>query len=58
MTKKQLNLIEKCINECKNRLILYAGKNEILINKGYDQKQADSDRMVIEHFERVKQMNV
>lgn len=51
MTKKQLTMIQGCIKQCKDRLILFAGKNKTLLSKGYDQKQADDDRLVIEHFE-------
>jgi len=58
MNEKQITLIQRCIKDCKDRLILFAGKNKTLLEKGYNQRQADDDRKVIDHFESMIKINV
>ena len=57
MNKEKITKIKKCIKECKDRLILFAGNNKTLLKNGYDQEQADIDRKVINHFESLIKIN-
>jgi len=57
MNEEKLIKIKMCIKQCKDRLILFAGKNKTLLKNGYDQEQADIDRKVINHFESLIKIN-